>query len=141
MLDTDIYAEALKAIDSNVTRNAATYRGFHGRLTVSAITLMEITQGLSGAGAGPPRFAKFHAAVAREEVLSFNRAAADLAGWIAGDLDRIGRTIGRCDPMIAAVAITQGLELATGNTAHYDRVRQLGFPLTLSNWRVDPAFP
>jgi len=45
-------------------------------------------------------------------------AAAELAGRITGDLDRIGQPIGRADPMIAAIAIDQGLELVTGNTAH-----------------------
>ena len=45
------------------------------------------------------------------------------------------RSIGRADPMIAATAIIQGLELVTGNTAHYQRIQQLGYPLTLANWR------
>jgi tRNA(fMet)-specific endonuclease VapC len=38
--------------------------------------------------------------------------------------------------MIAAIAILQGLELVTGNTAHYQRVQHLGYPLVLANWRV-----
>jgi tRNA(fMet)-specific endonuclease VapC len=38
--------------------------------------------------------------------------------------------------MIAAIAITNGLELVTGNTAHYQHVQQLGYPLTLANWRT-----
>ena len=38
--------------------------------------------------------------------------------------------------MIAATAITHGLELVTGNTAHYQRVQQLGYPLILANWRI-----
>jgi tRNA(fMet)-specific endonuclease VapC len=54
-----------------------------------------------------------------------------LAGRITGDLDRIGQPIGRVDLMIAAIAIDQGLELVTGNTAHYRRIQQLGYPLTL----------
>ena len=37
--------------------------------------------------------------------------------------------------MIAAIAMTQGLELATGNTSHYQRIQQLGYPLMLVNWR------
>ena len=37
--------------------------------------------------------------------------------------------------MIAAVAITNGLELVTGNTAHYQRLHPLSYPLTLVNWR------
>ncbi len=38
--------------------------------------------------------------------------------------------------MIAAIALTHNLELVTGNTTHYQRIQQLGYPLTLSNWRV-----
>jgi hypothetical protein len=34
------------------------------------------------------------------------------------------------------LATGHGLELATGNTAHFQRVQQPGFPLTLVNWRV-----
>ena len=41
-----------------------------------------------------------------EEILPFEQVSADLAGQIAGDLDRVGRPIGRCDPMIAAIALT-----------------------------------
>jgi predicted nucleic acid-binding protein len=40
------------------------------------------------------------------------------------------------DPMIAAIAIEQGLELVTGNTAHFQRVQQLGYPLTPIDWRI-----
>lgn len=38
--------------------------------------------------------------------------------------------------MIAAIALEHGLELATGNTAHFQRVQQLGYSLTLVNWRI-----
>jgi tRNA(fMet)-specific endonuclease VapC len=136
LIDTDIYSEVLKAIDPNVARNAAAYRQAHGRFTVSAITVMEVIQGLQRVVAGTRRFQAFRNAVALEEVLSFDQPAADLAGQIAGDLDRVGRPIGRCDPMIAAVAITHGLELVTGNTTHYQRLLPLGYPLTLVNWRI-----
>jgi predicted nucleic acid-binding protein len=37
--------------------------------------------------------------------------------------------------MIAAIAVTHGLELATGNVAHYRRIQQLGHRLTLVDWR------
>jgi tRNA(fMet)-specific endonuclease VapC len=36
--------------------------------------------------------------------------------------------------MIAAIAIRHSLDLVTGNTAHYQRIQQLGYPLTLVNW-------
>jgi tRNA(fMet)-specific endonuclease VapC len=32
-------------------------------------------------------------------------------------------------------ALTHGLELVTGNTSHFQRIQQIGYPLTLANWR------
>jgi tRNA(fMet)-specific endonuclease VapC len=78
----------------------------------------------------------FLTAIVSEEVITFDQAAAELAGRIAGELERIGQPIGLADPMIAAIALTHGLELVTGNTTHFQRVRQLGYPLTLANWRA-----
>jgi tRNA(fMet)-specific endonuclease VapC len=135
LLDTDMYSEALKAIDPNVAGHAAAYRGLHGAFTLSVVTVMEIIQGLQKVGASS-RIGKFRSVIQPEEILVLDRDSADLAGQIAGDLDRVGRPIGRCDPMIAAVAIIHGLELVTGNTAHYQRIRSLGYPLTLTNWRA-----
>jgi tRNA(fMet)-specific endonuclease VapC len=37
--------------------------------------------------------------------------------------------------MIAAIALTHGLELVTGNTSHFQRIQQIGYPLILANWR------
>jgi tRNA(fMet)-specific endonuclease VapC len=68
-------------------------------------------------------------------VLDFNRDAAKLAGRISGELERIGRPIGVADPMIAAIALVNGLDLVTGNTGHFQRIQELGYPLTLVNWR------
>jgi tRNA(fMet)-specific endonuclease VapC len=44
--------------------------------------------------------------VAVEEVLRFDRAVAELAGRIAGELERTGQPIGLADPMIAAIALS-----------------------------------
>jgi tRNA(fMet)-specific endonuclease VapC len=134
LLDTDTYSEILKAINPTIAQNAATYRQAHGVLSVSALTVMEIVYGFQRVQ-NARRLQDFLAAVAVEEVLEFERNAAELAGRIAGDLDRTGQTIGKADPMIAAVALQQGLELVTGNTAHYQRIQQLGYPLVLVNWR------
>ncbi len=112
------------------------YRQAQGRLSFSVITVMEIIQGLQKVGASPKRIQAFRTAIVPEEILPFDQDAADLAGLIAGDLDRVGRPIGRCDPMIAAVAIRNGLELVTGNTSHYQRIQQLGYSITLVNWTL-----
>jgi tRNA(fMet)-specific endonuclease VapC len=134
LLDTDTYSEVLKAVNPTVARNAGAYRQQYGMYSVSVISIMEIVYGFQRMQ-NHPRLQNFLAAVAQEEVISFEHPAAELAGRIAGDLDRTGQTIGKADPMIAAIALHDGLELVTGNTSHYQRIQQLGYPLMLTNWR------
>jgi len=135
LLDTDILSEILKGINPTVASNAAAYRQAFGRYSLSSITVMEVISGLQR-NQSHRRIQKFLTDISGEEVLSFGQAEGKLAGEIDGDLERVGRPVGRCDPMIAAIAITNGLELVTGNTAHYQRIQQLGYPLTLGNWRI-----
>lgn len=135
LLDTDILSEVSKGIDPTVARNATAYRHIYGRLTLSVISVMEVIQGYHRVG-GLARIQAFRSALVTEEVIVFDQSAADLAGQIAGDLDRVGRPIGRCDPMIAALAISHDLELVTGNTIHYQQIQRLGYQLNLVNWRV-----
>jgi predicted nucleic acid-binding protein len=134
LLDTDIMSEVSKGFDQVVVGNADAYRKAHGFLTLSVISVMEAIQGYQRIGAAN-RIQAFRNAIASEEILLFDQDDADVAGQIAGDLERVGRPIGRCDPMVAAIAIIHSLELVTGNTRHYQRVIQLGYPLTLFNWR------
>ncbi|HEY7331290.1 MAG TPA: type II toxin-antitoxin system VapC family toxin [Gemmataceae bacterium] len=134
LLDTDILSEIGKGINQNIVRNATAYRNAFGRYTLSVITIMEVVRGFQRRQSFS-RMQRFLASLASEEILSFDQPAAELAGRIAGDLDRIGQPIGRADPMIAAMALGHNLELVTGNTAHYQRIQQLGYPLTLVNWR------
>ena len=125
LLDTDIFSEIGKGLNQFVTRNATAYRRAVGRYSISVITVMEIVRGLQKKQAGK-RLQHFLAGIASEEVLHFDRDAAELAGRIEGELERVGRPIGRADPMIAAIALQHGLELVTGNTTHYQYVQQLG---------------
>lgn len=134
LLDTDIYSEVLKAVDPTVTAHAIAYRKARGTLSISAVTLMEIVRGLRQKQASR-QLRDFLVAVALEEVIPFERADAELAGRIGGELHRIGHPIGPADTMIAAIALQHGFELVTGNTAHFQRVQKLGYPLTLANWR------
>src|SRR5262249_41685998 len=134
LLDTDIYSEILRAVNSTVVANARSYRQAHGVLTLSVITVMEMVKGFQQVQR-PRKIIDLLTYVAAEEVLDFSQPAAEVAGRIWGDLDRTGQPIGLADPMIAAIALTNGLELVTGNTSHYQRIQQLGYPLTLINWR------
>jgi len=44
-------------------------------------------------------------------------------------------TIGRADPLIAGIALQNDLLLVTGNTRRFQRIVDLGFPLSLQDWR------
>jgi tRNA(fMet)-specific endonuclease VapC len=134
ILDTDILSEIIKGVDQTVAANAKTYRRAFGHYTISAVTVMEVIRGYQRKLA-TRQLQAFLAAIPAAEVLSFDTAEAELAGRIAGELERTGRPIGAADTMIAATAIGNRLELVTGNTADFQRVQQLGYPLTLVNWR------
>ena len=114
--------------------DARSYRQTHGVLTISVITVMEMVKGFQQVQR-PQKITDLLTYVAAEDVLDFRQPEAELAGRIWGDLDRTGQPIGLADPMIAAIALTHGLELATGKLAHYQRIQQLGYPLVLVNWR------
>lgn len=89
LLDTDTYSEVLKAVNPTVAQNAASYRQHHGMYSVSVITVMEIVYGFQLVQ-NHRRLQNFLASVVHEEVISFEHPAAELAGRIAGDLDRTG---------------------------------------------------
>jgi predicted nucleic acid-binding protein len=134
LLDTDILSDIGKAKDATVAANAKTYRRSFGQYTLSTVSVMEVVNGFQKTRA-TGRLNAFLATLPHIEILPFDQAAAELAGRIAGDLDRIGQSIGVADTMIAAIAIDNGLELVTGNMSDYQRVQQLGYPLVLVNWR------
>lgn len=134
LLDTDIFSEITKGVNQTVVGHAKAYRAVHGRYTISAVTFMEVVRGYQRRQASR-QMQSFLAAIVSEEVLPFNQSAAELAGKIAGELERIGRPIGVTDPMIAAIAIEAGLELVTGNTAHFQHIQHLGYPFTIADWR------
>jgi tRNA(fMet)-specific endonuclease VapC len=134
LLDTDILSEIGKGKHPAITAKAKTYRKAFGYYSFSTITVLEIIRGYQKSQQ-LQRMNAFIASIASEEIFPLDLSAAELAGRITGDLDRCGQPIGRADPMIAAIAIDQGLELVTGNTAHYQRIQQLGYPLTLVSWR------
>ncbi len=135
LLDTDMLSEVGKGVDPIVAQNATVYRRAFGFYTTSTISLMEVVRGFQRT-ASVNRLENFLVSLATQEVLPFNQDAAELAGRIAGDLERTGQRIGIADPMIAAVALTHSLELVTGNTRHFERIKQLGYPLTMISWRT-----
>jgi tRNA(fMet)-specific endonuclease VapC len=134
VLDTDIYSEILKGRNENVNRRASEYEYHFGQLTISVITVAEIVKGLQKREE-IDEIDAFGKACEFEEILCLDLKAAAMAGKIYGQLERQGLTIGRADPLIAAIALANDLGLATGNIKHFMRVCDLGFPLRLANRR------
>lgn len=134
LLDTDIFSEILKAVDPRIVRTATSYLGTFGRYTITVLTVMEVVQGLHKQRR-TKKLKLFLSHLSGAEVLVFDRASAELAGRIFADLERTGQPIGRVDPMIAAIALRQGLTLVTGNLVHYQRIHALNYKLQLDNWR------
>ncbi len=139
LLDTDILSEMLKAKNATVVERVTAYKATFGRITVSAITVMEIVMGLHKRGRADA-LQKFLEGLKASEVLALDLACAEIAGRIYGDLERTGQPVGRADPMIAAIALWHNLTLVTGNTGDYQRMQTLGYPLKLDNWR-SPSTP
>jgi tRNA(fMet)-specific endonuclease VapC len=135
LLDTDIYSEIGRARNPIVAGHAAAYLAAQGRFTTSAVTIMEVVRGLRRKGSSR-RLHGFLQHVAVQKVLPFDHVAAVLAGEVQGRLEAQGLPIGRSDPMIAAIALQHRMTLVTGNTAHFQRIQRLGYPLVLANWRV-----
>jgi tRNA(fMet)-specific endonuclease VapC len=135
LLDTDILSEILKGHDQNVAVVASKYLREHQHLTLSAVTVFEITRGYRRVKRDSKLESFEHALVACE-VLPFDDSAARIAGRIYADLELRGRTLGMPDVMIAAIALQHGLAIATGNVAHFEAIRGLGRELEISNWRT-----
>jgi tRNA(fMet)-specific endonuclease VapC len=134
LLDTDIFSEVLKGIDRNVVAKATAYQTTFGRYSISTITVIEIVRGFHKLQR-EARLQQFLAVLDGVELLTLDRRSAELAGRIYADLERTGQPIGRADPMIAAIASSNGLTLVTGNVSHFRRVQTLGYELKLDNWR------
>ena len=134
LIDTDIFSEILKGIDSHVVAQAVAYRAILGRYTISTITVLEVVKGLHKIQR-EDRIEQFLDGLVTVDVLTLDVQSAELAGRIYADLERTGQTIGRADPIIAAIALRHGLTLVTGNQSHYQRIQNLGYQLYLDNWR------
>src|SRR5687767_14168806 len=113
LLDTDMLSEIVKGKNPLVTARAERYLAANAYFTTSAVTVLEVVKGLQKLRR-PRRIEAFLETIADDEVLPLDLPSAEVAGRIYGDLERVGQTIGRADPMIAGIAIRHSLALATG---------------------------
>lgn len=138
LLDTDICSEIMRGRNPEVMANLTRYRTAHAKLTISVVTVVEISFGLRRVNR-LAQLRSFADQLSEFDLLTLDDQAALVAGNIMGELQARGAVIGWADTLIASIAIKNDLPVATGNTRHYDRVRQCGYPLALFDWRIAPA--
>lgn len=116
-------------------RNSIRYQARLGRPYLSTISVAEIPRGLHR-DINPEKASTFRQQVENDyNLLAFDLQSGFIGGEILAKLE-IGRnTIGVPDCLIAAIAMQHGLTLVTSNTRHFQRIVDLGYPLTLENWR------
>ena len=135
LLDTDIFSEILKKKHAIVISNAERYKTMFGQYTISTITVLEIVKGFHKMRR-EEKLQQFLSTVTAAEIVTLSLKSAELAGRIYADLERTGQPIGRADPIIAALALEHNLVLSTGNTGHYQRIKDLGYDLKIENWKL-----
>ena len=138
LLDTDIFSEVLKRRDPFVAETANRYLLHHQQLSLTTVTILEMVSGLHRMER-IDRIDQLANQLSGHEILTLNDDNAFLAGRIYAALEQAVQRIGVVDTVNAAIAIGCGLQLVTGNTKHYQRVIDLGYPLELNNWRQADA--
>jgi tRNA(fMet)-specific endonuclease VapC len=130
LLDTDTLTLWFKR-HPQVELNAALYAERFGQLVISDLSYYEVTRGWKAVGA-TSQLARVEEFCRTQRIIPFTRAAAVLAGDIWADLKRRGLLIGEVDTLIAGIAMSEGLAVATRNTSHFGRVS--GLPVV--DWTV-----
>jgi len=130
LLDSDTVSLLLR-FDPRVNRRVLREIAQHGQLTFSELTYYEITRGLKAKGA-PAQLARFEQFCLTHNILPFTHQASIIAADLWADLKRRGQPIGDIDVLIAAIALSEGLAVATHNTIHFNRVPGL----TVVDWTV-----
>ena len=119
MLDTDICIYTAKNKPPQV-RDA--FERHHDQICISTITLMELVYGAEKSACSLKNLKVIEGLTSRLEVLDFDSKAAEHAGQLRAELQRIGKTIGAYDFMIAGHARSLGLILITNNEREFLRL-------------------
>jgi len=130
LLDTDILS-LLRREHERVTQQAKDYIITHGRLTFTELTWYEVVRGYRAIGAHR-QLEIFESFCQRCNILPVEHNTLDCAADIYADLRRRGELIGEVDILIAGIALTHGMGVATRNEEHFSRISGLH----IENWAV-----
>lgn len=128
LVDTDILSEFFRGTPK-VVENAETYLRTYDAINFSIITYYEILNGLLYKDA-QKKLRSFKDFASLNKILPLTVSAAGRAAEIFADLRKSGQSIGHTDCLIAGIALTNGLQIATNNTDHFKRIKGL----EITNW-------
>lgn len=128
LVDTDILSEFLRGT-SKVVENFEAYLNDFDAINFSIITYYEILNGLLYKDA-KKQLEKFMAFADFNKILPLTISATRRAAEISAKLKSSGQPIGHTDCLIAGIALTNGLQLATNNVDHFKRIEGL----EIINW-------
>jgi len=92
---------------------------------VSAITVMELYEGIQRSQASEAERRAVETLLSEVNELPSDRAAATKAGAITATLADAGQPIDETDVVIAATALVNGLPVVTRNLEHFERIDDL----------------
>jgi predicted nucleic acid-binding protein len=131
LLDTDILSNLMRRTPSTKLIAKVAAVSSEQQFT-SSITLGELVYGAYRLGprAGVLLERLDNTLLPNLPVLPFDVAAARCYGQIRAVLERRGTLVGNADLQIAAIALTRGFTVVTGNVRHFQRVPDLA----VDNW-------
>lgn len=128
MLDTNICIYIIKRSPHSVLQR---FRSFQvGDIGVSTITLAELEYGAARSAQPNKNREALEEFVSALDVAPFDRQATEAYGKIRVMLESKGRPIGAMDLLIAAHALSLGVQLVTNNEREFKRVPGL----RVENW-------
>lgn len=122
MLDTNLCIRVLRDRPASMRSR---FNAEVDRLCISTIVLTELLHGAAKSAKPEHNRHEVERLAARLQLLPFDSDAAAHAAEIRATLERIGRTIGAYDLLIAGHARSRGLIVVTGNLGEFERVEGL----------------
>jgi tRNA(fMet)-specific endonuclease VapC len=133
LLDTDVLSNLMKRAPASalVARLA---RVPPEDQSTSSVTLGELLYGAHRSSRTTALLERIEETLLAElPILPFDAAAARRYGEIRAELERRGTPIGDADTRVAAIALSRGLKVVTGNERHFRQVPGL----EIENWLQD----
>ena len=130
LLDTDILSNLMKRAPAS-TLVARLARVPPEDQFTSSVTLGELLYGAHRSSRTAALLKRIEETLLQElPVLPFDAAAARRYGQVRAELERKGNPIGDADTRVAAIALSRGLAVVTGNERHFRQVPDLA----VENW-------